>query len=105
MGGDCLNYGCVPSKALLAAASVAHAQGGNAAMGIGPSQATINYGAAKDFVASVIGQIAPHDSEVRFEGLGVTVIEDFGGRIRATCIDQCDFNAVLTAEMPHPELT
>jgi pyruvate/2-oxoglutarate dehydrogenase complex dihydrolipoamide dehydrogenase (E3) component len=57
---------------------VAHAQGGNAAMGIGPGQATINYGAAKDFVASVIGQIAPHDSEARFEGLGVTVIEDFG---------------------------
>jgi pyruvate/2-oxoglutarate dehydrogenase complex dihydrolipoamide dehydrogenase (E3) component len=47
MGGDCLNYGCVPSKALLAAASVAHAQGGNAAMGVGPGQATINYGRRK----------------------------------------------------------
>ena len=78
MGGDCLNYGCVPSKALLAAASVAHAQGGNAAMGVGPGQATINYGVAKEFVDSVIGQIAPHDSVARFEGLGVTVIEDFG---------------------------
>ena len=78
MGGDCLNYGCVPSKALLAAASVAHGQGGNAAMGVGPGKNTISYGKAKDFVASVIGQIAPHDSVARFEGLGVTVIEAFG---------------------------
>ena len=84
MGGDCLNYGCVPSKALLAAAAVAHGQGGNAAMGVDPGRASIDYGKAKDFVASVIGQIAPHDSVERFEGLGVTVIEAFGRFISPT---------------------
>ena len=84
MGGDCLNYGCVPSKALLAAADVAHGQGGNAAMGVEPGRASIDYGVAKDFVASVIGQIAPHDSVERFEGLGVTVIEAFGRFISPT---------------------
>ena len=84
MGGDCLNYGCVPSKALLAAAAVAHGQGGNAAMGVEPGRASIDYGEAKDFVASVIGQIAPHDSVERFEGLGVTVIEAFGRFISPT---------------------
>ena len=84
MGGDCLNYGCVPSKALLAAAAVAHGQGGNAAMGVEPGRASIDYGKAKDFVASVIGQIAPHDSVERFEGLGVTVIEAFGRFISPT---------------------
>ena len=84
MGGDCLNYGCVPSKALLAAADVAHGQGGNAAMGVEPGRASIDYGKAKDFVASVIGQIAPHDSVERFEGLGVTVIEAFGRFISPT---------------------
>ena len=78
MGGDCLNYGCVPSKALLAAAAVAHGQGGNAAMGVAPGKNTVSYGKAKDFVASVIDQIAPHDSVERFDGLGVTVIEDYG---------------------------
>ena len=84
MGGDCLNYGCVPSKALLAAAAVAHGQGGNAAMGVAPGKNTVSYGKAKDFVASVIGQIAPHDSVERFEGLGVTVIEDYGHFISPT---------------------
>ena len=84
MGGDCLNYGCVPSKALLAAAAVAHGQGGNAAMGVAPGKNTVSYGKAKDFVASVIGQIAPHDSVERFEGLGVTVIEAFGRFISPT---------------------
>ncbi|RYG92610.1 dihydrolipoamide dehydrogenase [Loktanella sp. IMCC34160] len=61
MGGDCLNYGCVPSKALLAAGK----------MGLG-------YAEAKDHVASVIDTIAPVDSQERFEGLGCTVIRDYG---------------------------
>ncbi len=74
MGGDCLNYGCVPSKALLAAGHAAHAVTAGAAMGITASPPVIDYAAAKDHVARVIAHIAPLDSQERFEGLGVTVI-------------------------------
>jgi len=95
MGGDCLNYGCVPSKALLATASVAHAQEGNAAMGVETGETTIDYGTAKDFVTSVIGQIAPHDSVARFDGLGVNVIEAFGRFISPTEVQAGD--RVITA--------
>ena len=90
MGGDCLNYGCVPSKALLATASMAHVQGGNAAMGVESAEKSIDYGTAKDFVASVIGQIAPHDSVARFESLGVDVIEAFGRFISPTEVQAGD---------------
>lgn len=76
MGGDCLNAGCVPSKALLAAAKAAHAaQGGR--FGV-TGQATVDFAAAKDHVAATIAAIAPHDSQARFEGLGVRVIRAFG---------------------------
>ncbi len=78
MGGDCLNYGCVPSKALLAAGHAAHAMGSGAAMGIAPVAPEIDYAAAKDHVMRVIDQIAPVDSQERFEGLGVRVIRDYG---------------------------
>ena len=50
---------------------------------------------AKDFVASVIGQIAPHDSVARFEGLGVDVIEAFGRFISPTEVQAGD--RVVTA--------
>lgn len=78
MGGDCLNYGCVPSKALLAAGHAAHAMTAGAAMGITPVVPQVDYAAAKDHVAGVIAQIAPVDSQERFEGLGVRVIRDYG---------------------------
>jgi pyruvate/2-oxoglutarate dehydrogenase complex dihydrolipoamide dehydrogenase (E3) component len=78
MGGDCLNYGCVPSKALLAAGHAAHAMTAGADMGITPVSPQIDYAAAKDHVARVIAQIEPVDSQERFEGLGVRVIRAFG---------------------------
>ncbi|MBA83466.1 dihydrolipoyl dehydrogenase family protein [Thalassobius sp. S69A] len=78
MGGDCLNYGCVPSKALLAAGHAAHAMTAGAAMGVSPVPAQVDYAKAKDHVASVIDTIAPVDSQERFEGLGVRVIREFG---------------------------
>ncbi len=78
MGGDCLNYGCVPSKALLAAGHAAHAMGAGAAMGITPVAPQVDYAAAKDHVMRVINQIAPVDSQERFESLGVRVIREFG---------------------------
>ncbi len=75
MGGDCLNYGCVPSKALLAAGKAAHAMTIGAPFGVTPVVPEVDFAAAKDHVRSVIETIAPHDSVERFEGLGCTVIQ------------------------------
>lgn len=76
MGGDCLNAGCVPSKALLAAASAAQAQRRGFA-GVAAHTPDIDFAAVKDQVAEVIAEIAPVDSQERFEGLGCTVIRAF----------------------------
>ena len=76
MGGDCLNTGCVPSKALIAAAKAAEAQRRGFA-GIASVEPKIDYAAVKDHVAAVIAEIAPVDSQERFEGLGCTVIRAF----------------------------
>ena len=76
MGGDCLNTGCVPSKALLAAGKAAKAARGTPAMGITASaDPLIDFAAVKAHVADVIAGIAPHDSVERFTDLGVTVIQ------------------------------
>ena len=79
MGGDCLNSGCVPSKALLAAAKAAHYAHGNPAMGITGAAPAVDFAAVKRHVAEVIATIAPHDSVARFTGLGVRVIEEHAG--------------------------
>jgi pyruvate/2-oxoglutarate dehydrogenase complex dihydrolipoamide dehydrogenase (E3) component len=78
MGGDCLNAGCVPSKALIAAAKQAHAMTTGAALGIAPVVPDIDFAKVKDHVAAVIAGIAPVDSQERFEGLGVRVIREWG---------------------------
>jgi pyruvate/2-oxoglutarate dehydrogenase complex dihydrolipoamide dehydrogenase (E3) component len=75
MGGDCLNTGCVPSKALLAAAHAAHAVRTAGRFGIHATAPVIDFAAAHAHVQGVIAAIAPHDSVERFEGLGVTVIK------------------------------
>jgi len=76
MGGDCLNYGCVPSKALISAAKYAHAQGAGAKMGIKPAKAKVDFPAVKAHIQGVIDTIAPVDSVERYEGFGVTVIKE-----------------------------
>ena len=73
MGGDCLNAGCVPSKALIAAAARAEAQRGTR-FGVAGTGPQVDFGAVKDHVAGVIATIAPVDSQERFEGLGCTVL-------------------------------
>jgi pyruvate/2-oxoglutarate dehydrogenase complex dihydrolipoamide dehydrogenase (E3) component len=75
MGGDCLNYGCVPSKALLAAARRAHEMRTAAPFGIVPVEPQIDPRALRDHVRGVIAAIAPNDSVERFTGLGVKVIK------------------------------
>jgi len=71
MGGDCLNYGCVPSKALIAAANRAHAMRTSRKFGIAPVEPNIDARAVHDHVKGVIAAIAPNDSVERFTGMGV----------------------------------
>jgi pyruvate/2-oxoglutarate dehydrogenase complex dihydrolipoamide dehydrogenase (E3) component len=76
MGGDCLNYGCVPSKALLAAAHAAENARNAHRFGVKTGPVQIDDQAVYRHVADTIAAIAPLDSVERFEGLGVTVIQD-----------------------------
>jgi len=76
MGGDCLNYGCVPSKALLAAGHAAAHYGQTSQFGVNGKAADIDFAAVNDHVQGVIAGIAPHDSVERFEDLGVEVFQE-----------------------------
>lgn len=78
MGGDCLNFGCVPSKALIAVGKRAQAMRTGEPYGVTAVTPEVSYAAAKDHVQKVIETIAPVDSQERFEGLGVQVIREFG---------------------------
>ena len=78
MGGDCLNFGCVPSKALIAAAKRAHLMRSSGAFGVEPLEPRIDYGRVNAHIHEVIAAIAPNDSVERFTGLGVHVIQAAG---------------------------
>jgi len=75
MGGDCLNHGCVPSKALLAAGKALARQRGDSRYGIVSEPGRVDFDAVKAHVQGVIDAIAPMDSVERFEGLGVRVVQ------------------------------
>ena len=74
MGGECLNTGCVPSKALIAAGKRAHALADARAFGVSAGSAGIDFAKVHHHVHDVIAAIAPNDSKERFNGLGVRVI-------------------------------
>jgi pyruvate/2-oxoglutarate dehydrogenase complex dihydrolipoamide dehydrogenase (E3) component len=74
MGGDCLNFGCVPSKSLLAAARLAGIWRRGPSVGVAYAPPQIDFARVGDSVREVISTIAPNDSEERFKGLGVTVL-------------------------------
>ena len=74
MGGDCLNTGCVPSKALLAAAHAARAIRGAGRFGLHVAEPHIDWNAVRAHVHGAIAAIAPMDSEARFRALGATVL-------------------------------
>jgi len=76
MGGDCLNYGCVPSKALIAAAERAHAFRTSGPFGIAAVEPAVDFPAVMDHVRRVIAEIEPKDSEERFTALGVRVLRE-----------------------------
>lgn len=75
MGGDCLNYGCVPSKALIAAAKQAHAMRTSTKYGVASVDPQVDFKRVHAYVNSVIAAIAPNDSVERFEKLGVKVVQ------------------------------
>jgi len=75
MGGDCLNTGCVPSKALLAAAKRVETMRSATAFGVTAQAVNVDFAKVHDHVQRVIGAIAPIDSAERFTGLGVRVIK------------------------------
>lgn len=75
MGGDCLNTGCVPSKALIKSAKVASLIKRSSEFGINVPESNINFAAVMERVQSVIAKIEPHDSKERFESLGVECLE------------------------------
>jgi pyruvate/2-oxoglutarate dehydrogenase complex dihydrolipoamide dehydrogenase (E3) component/uncharacterized membrane protein YdjX (TVP38/TMEM64 family) len=78
MGGDCLNYGCVPSKALIKSAKVAQQIRHASRYGLEDTQPTLSFKKVFARVHQVIADIAPHDSVERYEGLGVEVLKGYG---------------------------
>jgi len=87
MGGDCLNYGCVPSKSLIAAADAAQTIRTAARFGVNGHEPAVDFAKVNAHVHGVIANIAPHDSVERFEKLGVTVVEAAGQFVSPTEIE------------------
>lgn len=77
MGGDCLNYGCVPSKALIRSAGLAHQMRHGAQYGLHSTEPRFNFKAVMRRVHDVVAAIAPHDSVQRYAGLGVDVVQGY----------------------------
>ena len=77
MGGDCLNYGCVPSKALIKSAALAHQMAHGARYGLSDTAPVFSFKALMQRIHSVIATIAPHDSVERYTGLGVEVLQGY----------------------------
>ena len=77
MGGDCLNYGCVPSKALIKSAKLAHQMRQADHYGLEPVEPKVPFARVMARVHQVIADIAPHDSVERYTNLGVEVLEGY----------------------------
>ncbi len=77
MGGDCLNYGCVPSKALIKSAKLAHQMRHGANYGLNDTTPSFSFKAVMQRIHDVIAAIEPHDSVERYTGLGVEVLQGY----------------------------
>jgi uncharacterized membrane protein YdjX (TVP38/TMEM64 family) len=77
MGGDCLNYGCIPSKALIKTAKVAHSMRNGSDYGLERTEPHFSFRAVMQRVHAVISAVEPHDSIERYTGLGVEVIQGY----------------------------
>lgn len=77
MGGDCLNYGCVPSKALIRSAKLANQMKHGSQYGLSDSDPTFSFRAVMQRIQAVVKAIEPHDSVERYTGLGVEVLQGY----------------------------
>ncbi len=77
MGGDCLNYGCVPSKAILTAAHKVHAIREAGKYGVSVGEPSVDFAKVRETIQSAITTIEPNDSQERFEGFGVRVVREY----------------------------
>ncbi|MFM2208803.1 MAG: Mercuric reductase [Pseudomonadota bacterium] len=77
MGGDCLNYGCVPSKALIKSAKLAHQMRHASRYGLSDTAPSFSFRAVMQRIHDVIRAIEPHDSVERYTGLGVEVLQGY----------------------------
>jgi pyruvate/2-oxoglutarate dehydrogenase complex dihydrolipoamide dehydrogenase (E3) component len=77
MGGDCLNYGCVPSKALIKTATLVRQMKHSADYGIAKAEATFSFADVMERVARIVREVEPHDSVERYTGLGVDVVTGY----------------------------
>ncbi len=77
MGGDCLNYGCVPSKALIKSAKLAQQIRHGEHYGLNAAKPDFSFRKVMARVQEVIRQVAPHDSIERYTGLGVEVLQGY----------------------------
>jgi pyruvate/2-oxoglutarate dehydrogenase complex dihydrolipoamide dehydrogenase (E3) component/uncharacterized membrane protein YdjX (TVP38/TMEM64 family) len=75
MGGDCLNFGCVPSKALIKSAKLAHQMRQADHYGLSATDPQFSFARVFERIHKVIAEIAPHDSVERYQGLGVEVMQ------------------------------
>ncbi|MBE0440153.1 MAG: FAD-dependent oxidoreductase [Gammaproteobacteria bacterium] len=82
MGGDCLNYGCVPSKAIIRSAKLAQHMRDGVKYGLNATQPEFSFKAVMQRVYNVIKQVEPHDSVERYTQLGVEVLQGY-----ATIVD------------------
>ena len=77
MGGDCLNYGCIPSKALIKSAKVAHQMRHAENYGLNSSEPTFSFKKVMQRIHDVIAKIEPHDSVERYSKMGVDVVQGY----------------------------
>jgi len=90
MGGDCLNSGCVPSKALIEAARRAKGAASTKKLGVSCHDATVDYASVMHHVHETIAAIKPHDNQERFESLGVRVIRGYAKFVSKNSVSVSD---------------
>jgi pyruvate/2-oxoglutarate dehydrogenase complex dihydrolipoamide dehydrogenase (E3) component/uncharacterized membrane protein YdjX (TVP38/TMEM64 family) len=87
MGGDCLNYGCVPSKALIKSAKVAHQMRHASQYGLQDTNTAFSFKAVMARVHAVIAAIEPHDSTLRYTNLGVEVLQGYAKMVNPWTVE------------------